>query len=146
MTFMIILGGIAGLYLIVLMFRLAAIALPLYAGIGAGLWMLDRGFGYGASIVSGLLLGVLILLAGRFLCAALPPLWRGLVALLFALPAGFAGNQAAKGLGGLALSDGAVLECLAITGALITAVAAWRSLGASQGSRPETGVPLGATS
>lgn len=146
MTFMIILGGIAGLYLILLMFRLAAIALPLYAGIGAGLWMLDRGFGYGASIASGLLLGTLILLAGRFLCAALPPLWRGLVALLFALPAGFAGYQAAKGLGGLALSDGAFLECLAITGALITAAAAWRSLGAPQDARSQTGVPLGATS
>ena len=138
MTLM-ILGAFAGLYLILLLFRLASIALPLFAGIGAGFWLLDRGFGYLPSIAGGLLLGIFILWAGRILCAILPPLYRGLVALAFAIPAGFAGYQAAKGIAGLALTDGAVLELLAIAGALTAAVAAWQSLGTSQGGIPEAG-------
>ncbi len=128
-TFMIILGTAAGLYLIILMFRLASIALPLYAGIGAGLWMLGLGYGHITAIVAGLLLAIFILVTGRLLCAMLPPFYRGLVVLAFALPAGFAGYQAAKGLGGLALADSPALEWLGFLGALTAAVAAWRSLG-----------------
>lgn len=145
-TFMIILGAIAALYLIVLMFRLAAIALPLYAGLGAGLWMLDRGYGHAAAIAAGLFLGVFILVAGRLLGAILPPLFRGLVAFAFALPAGFAGYQAAKGLAGFALAEGALLEMLGLAGALTAAVAAWRSLGTAPGDGSGVGAPSGAAS
>jgi hypothetical protein len=34
MTFLLILGGVAGLYMLALLFRLASYALPVYAGIG----------------------------------------------------------------------------------------------------------------
>ena len=142
MTLMIILGAFAGLYLILLLFRLASIALPLFAGMGAGFWLLERGFGYLPSIAGGLLLGIIILWAGRTLCAILPPLYRGLVALAFAVPAGFAGYQAAKGIAGLGLTEGAFLELLGIAGAMTAAVAAWQSLGTSQGDIPEAG-PVG---
>lgn len=138
MTLMIILGVIAGLYLILLMFRLASIALPLYAGIGAGFWMLDRGYGYMSSIAAGLLLGAFILAAGRFLCAILPAPWRGFVALAFVLPAAFAGYQAAKGLAGLALDEGLFLDTVGAAGALTIAVAAWWSLGGPRDGRAES--------
>lgn len=146
MTFMIILGVLAGLYLVVLMFRLASIALPFYAGIGAGFWLLDRHYGYGASIAAGLMVGILILFFGRLLCATLPPIFRGIVALAFALPAGFAGYQAAKGLAGLALAEGAFLELLGFVGAITAATAAWQSLGTRQEDRAETETPVEAAS
>lgn len=145
-TFMIILGTVAGLYLIMLLFRLAAIALPLYAGIGAAFWLLDRGHGPVTAITAGLLFGAFILLAGRLLCATLPPLYRAILAIIFAVPAGFAGYQAAKGLAGLALSEGAWLEILGFAGALTAAVAAWRSLGTPQAQDPVSDAPLGAAS
>lgn len=129
MTFLIILGAAAGIYLILLMLRLASIALPLYAGIGAGLWMLDCGYTHLASIAAGFLFGAAILFTGRFLCAVLPPLYCGLVAFTFALPAGFAGYQAAQGIAGLALAEGAALEMFGSIGALTAAFAAWRNLG-----------------
>ncbi|WP_447763368.1 hypothetical protein [Sphingopyxis panaciterrae] len=146
MTLMIILGAIAGLYLVALLFRLASIALPLYAGIGAGFWLLDRDYGYGPSIAAAVATGAVVLFAGRMLCATLPPIFRGLVALAFALPAGFAGYQAARGLGGLALADGAVLTAVGVLGALAAAAAAWRSLTAPPMDHPEQGIPAGLSS
>ncbi|MBE1529833.1 hypothetical protein GGC65_004289 [Sphingopyxis sp. OAS728] len=144
MTFMIILGAAAAVYLTVLMFRLAALALPLYAGIGAGIWLHTHGYGYGASIAAGLLTGLIVLGTGRMISAAAPPLLGTVVALTFALPAGVAGYQAAKGLAGLLLAEGALLECLGAAGAVTAAVSAWRSLVGTQRYRSEEGVPLGA--
>ena len=128
MTFIIILGAAAAIYIAMLMFRLAAVALTLYAGIGASIFLAGRDFGYPASIAAGLLVGALILFAGRSLCAALPPFYRTIVVAIFAGPAGFAGYQAAKGLAGLAIGEGITLEALGLAGALAAAVAAWRGL------------------
>jgi hypothetical protein len=125
---MIILGAVAAIFIVMLMFRLAALALPIYAGIGVGFWMLERGSGYGMSIASALLAGAVILGVGRFLCSALPPLYRLPVALAFAVPAAFAGYQAATGLAGLAIAEGIFLVWLGILGATVGAVGAWRSL------------------
>ena len=128
MTFMIILGAVAAVFILMLLFRLAALALPVYAGIGAGFWMLERGSGYGVSIAAGLLVGAMILGAGRLLCSSLPPLYRLPVALAFAVPAAFAGYQAASGLAGLAVAEGLALTSLGIVGAALGAYGAWRSL------------------
>ncbi|MGB3846715.1 MAG: hypothetical protein WA940_12665 [Sphingopyxis sp.] len=132
MTFIIILGAAAAIYIAMLMFRLAAVALPLYAGTGTSIFLAGRGFGYPASITAGLLVGAFILVAGRSLCAVLPPLYRAIVAAMFAGPAGFAGYQAAKGLAGLAIGEGFTLEALGLAGALVAAVAAWRGLGTAE--------------
>jgi hypothetical protein len=140
---MIILGAAAAIYIAMLMFRLAAVALPLYAGIGTSIYLAGRDFGYPASIAAGLLVGAFILLAGRALCAVLPPFYRTIVAAAFAVPAGFAGYQAAKGLAGLAISGGFTLEALGFAGALAAAAAAWRGLGAAQGNSARDGA-LGA--
>ncbi len=128
MTFMIILGAVAAIFIVMLMFRLAALALPVYAGVGAAFWMLERGSEYGMSIASGLFTGALILGLGRFLCSAFPPLYRMPVALVFAVPAAFAGYQAATGLAGLAVAQGSALSWLGVLGAAVGAVGARRSL------------------
>lgn len=146
MTFMIILGAIAGFYLIALLFRLASIALPVYAGIGAGFWLLDRGYGYGTSIAAGFAAGVFILFIGRILCATLPPLFRGIVAIAFAVPAGFAGYRAARGLAGLASTDEFILALCGIIGALAAAAAAWRSLMAAPLGHQDGNIPVGLAS
>lgn len=139
MTFILLLGGAAAIYIAMLMFRLAAVALPLYAGIGISIYLIGRDFGYPASIAAGLLVGALILVAGRALCAVLPPFYRAIVAGAFAGPAGFAGYQAAKGLVGLAIGGGYALEVLGFTGALAAAVAAWRGLGTAERHRTRGG-------
>ncbi|MGQ2932552.1 hypothetical protein [Sphingopyxis sp.] len=139
MTFILLLGGAAAIYIAMLMFRLAAVALPLYAGIGISIYLIGRDFGYPASIAAGLLVGALILVAGRALCAVLPPFYRAIVAAVFAGPAGFAGYQAAKGLVGLAIGGGYALEVLGFTGALAAAVAAWRGLGTAERKRKRGG-------
>ncbi|MBD3734196.1 MAG: hypothetical protein IE934_15970 [Sphingopyxis sp.] len=136
MTFMIILGAVAAVYIAILMFRLAAVALPLYAGIGTTLYLIDRDLGYLVPIIAGLVVGALIVGCGRALCAVLPPLYRFAVMLVFAIPAGFAGYQAARGFAGLGLADGAMLEALGFAGALVAAAAAMRGLGARQDSAP----------
>ncbi|WP_282950295.1 MULTISPECIES: hypothetical protein [unclassified Sphingopyxis] len=139
MTFLIILGAAAAIYIAMLIFRLAAVALPLYAGIGTSIYLAGRDIGYPASIAAGLLVGALILVAGRALCAVLPPFYRAIVAAVFAVPAGFAGYQAAKGLAGLAIDGGYTLEALGLAGALAAAVAAWRGLGTAGGNSPRGG-------
>ncbi|KQZ61228.1 hypothetical protein ASD67_18420 [Sphingopyxis sp. Root1497] len=139
MTFILLLGGAAAIYIAMLMFRLAAVALPLYAGIGISIYLIGRDFGYPASIAAGLLVGALILVAGRALCAVLPPYYRAIVAGAFAGPAGFAGYQAAKGLAGLAIGGGYALEVLGFAGALAAAVAAWRGLGTAGRHRTRDG-------
>ena len=52
MTFMIILGAVAAIYIAILMFRLASVALPLYAGIGTTLYLIDRDLGYLVPIIA----------------------------------------------------------------------------------------------
>ena len=128
MTFMIILGAVAAAFIVMLLFRLAALALPVYAAIGAGFWMLEHGSGYGLSIAAGLFIGAIILGLGRLLCSGLTPLYRLPVALAFAVPAAFAGYQAATGLAGLAVAEGHALDWFGIFGAAVGAFGAWRSL------------------
>ncbi len=145
MTFMIILGAAAAIYLALLMMRLASIALPLYAGIGAALFLAGHGFGYPASIAAGLLAGATIHVAGRMVFATMPPLFRPVVAMVFVIPAAFAGYQAVRGLAGLALTQGALLESTGAAGALVAGLAAWRRLGTRLDDPSDAG-PAGATS
>lgn len=129
MTLMIILGGAAALYLIWLLFRLAAFALPVYAAIGAGLFVHEQGYGIAATLLAGFATGLIVHLAGQAAFASVrSPLFRCLLALLFAVPAGFAGYYATSGLLALLINNRFWEGCLAIAGGLATAVAAWRTL------------------
>lgn len=134
MTLMIILGGVAALYLIWLLFRLAAFALPVYAAAGVGLYLHTQGYGIAATLAAGFMTGVIVHLTGRALFASIgSPVLRFLLASLFAAPAGFAGYHAMTGLALLMVDDGFWVRCLSVAAGLATASAAWRSLGAPAG-------------
>ena len=137
-TLMIILGSVAALYLIWLLFRLATYALPVYSAIGAGLFVHTQGYETTAMLLAGFATGLIVLLAGQAVFASVrSPLLRFLVALLFAVPAGFAGYQAMTGLLGLLIDVGVWANWLAVAGGLATASAAWRGLaGAAPGASP----------
>lgn len=143
MTLMIILGAAAGVYLIFLMFRIAALALPVYSGLAAALLLQDRGHGYAAALVSGLAFGGLIWLAGQLLFAHVrSPLLRLGVAAAYTLPAGCAGYQLVRGAIGFSGAGDAVLSFLSLAGGGATAFAAWRSLA---GRTPGASAPAAGT-
>lgn len=143
MTLLLILGGIAALYLIWLLFRAAAFALPLYAGAGAAFLLHGQGYGMAAVLAAGFMVGLLVHLTGQLFYASIrSPLLRALVALLFAAPAGFAGYQAVTGLVGLAIDNTVWLHGLAFAGGLCTASSAWRRLGRAGSDEQGEGVPL----
>jgi len=129
MTFLLILGAVAGLYMLALLFRLASYALPVYAGIGTAFLLLRHDFGHLAAIAGGLTAGIATLLLGQCLIAFIrSPLLRAGIALLFAIPAAIAGFQAAHALGSLATDDGALLAVFGSIAALATSISAWRSV------------------
>lgn len=129
MTFLLILGAVAGLYMLALLFRLASYALPVYAGIGCAFLLLRHDFGHLAAIVGGLTAGIATLLLGQCLIAFIrSPLLRAGIALLFAIPAAFAGFQAAHALGSLATDDRWLLAAFGSIAALATSITAWRSV------------------
>ncbi|WP_454885427.1 hypothetical protein [Sphingomonas oryzagri] len=152
MTILLVLGLFAGLYIFWLAITLAVHALPLYVGLATGFWLHSHGHGYLASILGGFLAGVLTLSAGRLLFdVTRSPALRLVIALLFVLPAGFAGYQAIHGIAGLALGAGMPLTILSAVGACIIAGMAWLQLASAQTSAAGTthdvdrGVTNGAT-
>src|SRR3546814_8453175 len=80
-------------------------------------------------LLAGFTTGLIVYLTGQAVFVSVrSPLLRFLVALLFAVPAGFAGYQAMTGLLALMIDDGIWARCLAFIAGLATASAAWRSL------------------
>src|SRR3546814_2768895 len=68
-TLMSILGGVAALYLIWLLFRLATFALPVYSAVGAGLFVHAQGYGTAAMLLAGFTTGLIVYLKiGRASC------------------------------------------------------------------------------
>src|SRR3546814_20499565 len=100
MTIFLILGAVAGLYVLALLFRLASYALPVYAGLTCAFLLLGHDVGYLGAILGGLAAGIATLLIGQGLIAFIrSPMLRAGIALLFAIPAGLAGFSAAHALG-----------------------------------------------
>jgi hypothetical protein len=129
MTILLILGAAAGLYMLWLIFRLASLALPVYVAIGTGFALLRHEYSYPAAILAAFGAGVATLLIGQLLIAFIrSPLLRLGIALLFAIPAAFAGCQAAHSLGSLATSSRSVLAVLGLIAAIATSASAWRSV------------------
>jgi len=138
-TILLVLGLFAGLYIFWLAITLAVHALPLYVGLAAGFWLHSHGQGFIVSILGGFLAGVLTLSTGRLLFdLTQSPTVRLVIALLFVLPAGFAGYQAIHGIVGLALGTGMALTVLSAVGACIIAGMAWSQLGSAQTSVAES--------
>lgn len=126
MTFILILGAVAGLWLLL---RLASLALPVYAGLTVALFLLDAGFRYPWAILSGLGAAIATLITGRLIAVFVRlPLLRLLVGLLFALPAAFAGYHAGRAIIGLATTNDIALAAAGIIAGLSTAASAWRGI------------------
>lgn len=128
-TAMIIIGillCIAGLgALCWLLFNLAVFALPLFAAVSTGLFALHSGAGPIAAIVVGFLAGLLTLAVGQAVFTLVPsPLVRGLVALIFAAPAAFAGFHATHGLAGMVVTADGWRQALSYVGGAVVGLTA----------------------
>jgi hypothetical protein len=100
----IVLGFIGLGYLCWLIFALAVYALPLFAGVVAGLAAYHSGSEPIVAITVGALAGIIVLITGQvaFRTFRSTPV-RAAIALLFATPAAIAGYHAANGLAHVAV-------------------------------------------
>ena len=129
MTIILVLGLFAGLYMLWLLFNLAAYALPLYVGLGICMSLLHHGHGFIMSISAGFLVGVAALTIGQLLFDVVrSPILRAAIAILFVIPAGIAGYQLVHGIAGLAISSDLTLTLLSVAGSGFIASSAWRQL------------------
>jgi hypothetical protein len=82
-----------------LLFTLAVFALPLFAGVAAGMWAYDSGAGWLGGFVVGAVAACLTYGIGQLLLAFARPLWlRIAIALAFVAPAALAGYHATHGI------------------------------------------------
>ena len=136
MTLMLILGGVAIGYCLLLLFRCATYALPLFAGLAAAFYLHDHDYGWMTILAAGLLAGVSVHALGQHFARGNAPF-----AVRFCVILAFAGTAAAAGFqAGGALAELAGLEPWADRGisvlvALLTGHASWRDL-----VPPRTGV------
>ena len=135
----IILGFVGLGYLCWLIFALAVYALPLFAGLTAGLSAYHTGSGPIAAIVVAIIVSVIVLFAGQIAFRMLrsTPV-RAAIALLFAMPAAVAGYHAAHGPAHIVVPIEAWREAMAIAGAVMVAMI---GVGAHHLVRPERSEP-----
>ncbi len=129
-TTMIIIGIVLALvglaYLCWLLFALAVYALPLFAGVTAGLATYHSGSGPIGAIIVGLIASSVTLVLGQIAFTTLrSPLIRAVIALLFAVPAAIAGYHAALGLAHIGIPADGWRQAMAVAGAIIVAATAW---------------------
>jgi hypothetical protein len=119
-------------YLCWLIFALAVNALPLFAGVTAGLAAYQSNSGPIAAIAVAAIVSVIILLAGQIAFRTLrsTPV-RAVIALLFAVPAAVAGYHAAHGLAHIVVPIEGWRQTMAIAGAIMVATIAWARISLS---------------
>ena len=129
MTLMLILGAAAAFYGLLLLFRCATYALPVFAGLGLAFTLRDHGFGWAVILASGLLAGVVVHAIGRHMARSSAPLAVRLgVILIFVGAAAVAGLQAGAALAVLADLDPWTQRGISILTAVATGYAGWRDL------------------
>jgi hypothetical protein len=130
MLFALILVVFCTILLCWLLFKLAALALPVFAAAAAGHLAWQSGTGLMSTCLIGLGCGALTLFAGQFLLATVrSAIARGGLTLLFATPAAVAGYNAAYGLAALAGTGSVVQVLLSGFTGMAVALAAIRRLG-----------------
>jgi len=88
----------------VALYQFAVFALPVYAGFAAGVWAIHTGAGAMGGILVGFIVGALVFVTGQVLFASTrSPILRILVALLFAVPATYAGYSIIQQVWALAM-------------------------------------------
>lgn len=108
-----------------LLFNLAILALPLFAGVSVGLAAMNSGAGPIGGILVGLLAGAATLTAGQLVFTLTPSAAvRLAVAALFAAPAGIAGYHATHGLAAIAVPADGWRHAFAIVGAIVIGLTA----------------------
>jgi succinate dehydrogenase/fumarate reductase cytochrome b subunit len=121
----IVLSFIGLAYLCWLLFALAVYALPLSAGVTAGLAIYHSGSGPIGAIIVGLIASSVTLVVGQIAFMKLSsPLMRALIALLFAVPAAVAGYHAALGLSHIGIPAEGWRQAMAMAGAIVVAATA----------------------
>ena len=130
-------------YLCWLIFALAVDALPLFAGVTAGLAAYQSNSGPIAAIAVAAIVSVIVLFAGQIAFRTLgsTPV-RAAIALLFAIPAAIAGYHAAHGLAHVVVPIEAWREAMAIAGAVMVATIAWARITLSAPNVPSRALPL----
>src|SRR5262245_5859847 len=113
-------------YLCWRLFALAVYALPLFAGVTAGLATYHSGSGPVGAIIVGLIASTITLIAGQIAFMTLrSPFIRAGVALLFAVPAAIAGYHATLGLAHIGIPAEGWRQAMALIGAIVMAATAW---------------------
>lgn len=136
MTLMSILGGVAMVYCLLLLFRCAKYALPLFAGLALAFYLRDQSSGWPTISAAGLLTGFSVRAFGRYVAGSSAPFAvRLCVILLFAGTAAAAGFQAGGALAELAGLDPWADRGISVLIALLTGHASWRDL-----APPGTGI------
>jgi len=129
MTLMLILGAVAAFYCLLLLFRCATLALPIFAGLGLALTLRNHGFGWILILAAGLLVFCTVHALGRHLARSSAPLAVRLgVILMFVGAAAAAGFQAGAALAVLADLDPWAQRGISILTAVVTGYASWRDL------------------
>ena len=102
-----------------LVFTLAVYALPLLAGVTAGMWAYETGTGTVGGFLVGTAAAGTVAVVGQLLFAFARPFWvRVIVAGLFAGPAAVAGYAATLGIARLAIPSETWQMAVAIIGAM----------------------------
>ena len=130
-------------YLCWLVFALAVNALPLFAGVTAGLAAYHSNSGTIAAVAIAAIVSVIVLFAGQlaFRIATSTPI-RAAIALLFAVPSAVAGYHAAHGLADVVVPIEGWREVMAIAGAIMVATIAWTRITLSPPNDVGRALPL----
>ncbi len=121
----IVLSFVGLAYVCWLIFALAVYALPLFAGVTAGLAAYHSGSGAIAAVTVAAIISVIVLFVGQVAFRRLQSTpARAAIALVFAIPAAVAGYHAAHGLSLLIVPVEAWREAMGIAGAIMVAAIA----------------------
>jgi hypothetical protein len=123
-----ILASIAAIGVICfLLFYLAVYALPLFAGVTAGVWAYGAGWLAGTTV--GLIAGLATLLVGHLLLTFVKPLWlRLMIAAIFVAPAAIAGYHATHGIVKHSIPSETWQIAFSVVGAIVVAITAFARL------------------
>jgi hypothetical protein len=138
MLLALILVGTVTVFLCWLLFALAGLALPVFAGAIVAHWAWQDGAGLIAAGLCGLFAAAATLFAGQVILAtARSTSIRSAVLLLFAAPAAIAGFNAARGLAAIGTGSGIAQILLGLIGAVCVALAAISRLADPVAAEPD---------
>ncbi|WP_311028654.1 hypothetical protein [Mesorhizobium koreense] len=125
-----ILASIAAIgVLCCLLFYLAVYALPLFAGVTAGVWACGTGAGWFGGIAVGFVAGLATLLVGHLLLTVVKPLWlRLIIAAMFVAPAAIAGYHATHGILKHTMPSETWVVAFSMVGAVVVGITAFARL------------------